>query len=51
MADLITQSVSAEPYSPPCQHGGTCLAGNLCTCSYGFVGPRCETSKWSSLAT
>uniref|UniRef100_A0A2K6FR29 von Willebrand factor D and EGF domains n=1 Tax=Propithecus coquereli TaxID=379532 RepID=A0A2K6FR29_PROCO len=29
--------------NPPCQHGGTCLAGNLCTCPYGFVGPRCET--------
>uniref|UniRef100_A0A3P8W7B7 EGF-like domain-containing protein n=1 Tax=Cynoglossus semilaevis TaxID=244447 RepID=A0A3P8W7B7_CYNSE len=27
---------------PQCQHGGTCLSRNLCTCPYGYVGPRCE---------
>ncbi|NXV44425.1 VWDE protein, partial [Uria aalge] len=31
-----------------CQNGGTCLARNLCTCPYGFVGPRCDTSKQKS---
>lgn len=30
---------------PPCQHGGTCLARNLCTCPYGYVGPRCGISE------
>ena len=48
-ADL-TQSVSAEGWRPPCQHGGTYLAGNRRFCPYGFVGIRCETSKQSSLA-
>uniref|UniRef100_A0A8C4YS03 von Willebrand factor D and EGF domain-containing protein n=1 Tax=Gopherus evgoodei TaxID=1825980 RepID=A0A8C4YS03_9SAUR len=28
---------------PPCEHGGTCVAQNSCSCAYGFVGPRCET--------
>ncbi|XP_027551787.1 von Willebrand factor D and EGF domain-containing protein-like [Neopelma chrysocephalum] len=28
---------------PPCEHGGTCLPQNTCSCAYGFVGPRCET--------
>uniref|UniRef100_A0A8C3FIQ2 von Willebrand factor D and EGF domain-containing protein n=1 Tax=Chrysemys picta bellii TaxID=8478 RepID=A0A8C3FIQ2_CHRPI len=28
---------------PPCEHGGTCVAQNRCSCAYGFVGPRCET--------
>uniref|UniRef100_A0A8C3MC13 Uncharacterized protein n=1 Tax=Geospiza parvula TaxID=87175 RepID=A0A8C3MC13_GEOPR len=28
---------------PPCEHGGTCLPHNTCSCAYGFVGPRCET--------
>uniref|UniRef100_A0A7M4EAY0 von Willebrand factor D and EGF domains n=1 Tax=Crocodylus porosus TaxID=8502 RepID=A0A7M4EAY0_CROPO len=27
---------------PPCDHGGTCVAKNTCSCGYGFVGPRCE---------
>ncbi|XP_019336124.2 von Willebrand factor D and EGF domain-containing protein isoform X2 [Alligator mississippiensis] len=27
---------------PPCDHGGTCVAENTCSCAYGFVGPRCE---------
>lgn len=30
---------------PQCQHGGTCLSRNLCTCPYGYVGPRCEISE------
>ncbi|PKU35119.1 von willebrand factor d and egf domain-containing [Limosa lapponica baueri] len=28
---------------PPCEHGGTCVSQNTCSCAYGFVGPRCET--------
>uniref|UniRef100_A0A803VK30 EGF-like domain-containing protein n=1 Tax=Ficedula albicollis TaxID=59894 RepID=A0A803VK30_FICAL len=28
---------------PQCEHGGTCLPQNTCSCAYGFVGPRCET--------
>ncbi|XP_061464867.1 neurogenic locus notch homolog protein 1-like isoform X3 [Rhineura floridana] len=28
---------------PPCGNGGTCIAQNICSCVYGFVGPRCET--------
>uniref|UniRef100_G1KVZ1 von Willebrand factor D and EGF domains n=1 Tax=Anolis carolinensis TaxID=28377 RepID=G1KVZ1_ANOCA len=28
---------------PSCQNGGTCIAQNICSCVYGFVGPRCET--------
>lgn len=39
---LCRRAASCEP---PCQHGGTCLARNLCTCPYGYVGPRCEISE------
>ncbi|XP_062974385.1 von Willebrand factor D and EGF domain-containing protein-like [Elgaria multicarinata webbii] len=28
---------------PPCENGGTCITQNICSCVYGFVGPRCET--------
>ncbi|XP_010215300.1 PREDICTED: slit homolog 1 protein-like [Tinamus guttatus] len=28
---------------PPCEHGGTCVSQNTCSCAYGFVGPQCET--------
>ncbi|RLW04955.1 hypothetical protein DV515_00005694 [Chloebia gouldiae] len=33
----------AAQCEPPCEHGGTCLPPNTCSCAYGFVGPRCET--------
>ncbi|XP_052532438.1 von Willebrand factor D and EGF domain-containing protein-like isoform X7 [Tympanuchus pallidicinctus] len=36
----ITCEVQCDP---PCEHGGTCVAQNTCSCAYGFVGPRCET--------
>ncbi|XP_019472867.1 sushi, nidogen and EGF-like domain-containing protein 1 isoform X1 [Meleagris gallopavo] len=36
----ITCEVQCDP---PCEHGGTCVAQNTCSCVYGFVGPRCET--------
>lgn len=32
---------------PPCDHGGTCVAENTCSCAYGFVGPRCEISMYT----
>nr|XP_021152223.1 von Willebrand factor D and EGF domain-containing protein-like isoform X2 [Columba livia] len=38
--DGITCEVQCDP---PCEHGGTCLSQNTCSCAYGFVGPRCET--------
>ncbi|XP_034642216.1 von Willebrand factor D and EGF domain-containing protein-like [Trachemys scripta elegans] len=38
--DGITCQVLCDP---PCEHGGTCVAQNRCSCAYGFVGPRCET--------
>ncbi|XP_068877367.1 von Willebrand factor D and EGF domain-containing protein-like [Aphelocoma coerulescens] len=38
--DGITCEAQCEP---PCEHGGTCLPQNTCSCAYGFVGPRCET--------
>ncbi|CAM5147132.1 unnamed protein product [Eretmochelys imbricata] len=38
--DEITCQVLCDP---PCEHGGTCVAQNSCSCAYGFVGPRCET--------
>ncbi|CAM2100540.1 unnamed protein product [Caretta caretta] len=38
--DGITCQVLCDP---PCEHGGTCVAQNSCSCAYGFVGPRCET--------
>ncbi|XP_008940771.1 PREDICTED: von Willebrand factor D and EGF domain-containing protein, partial [Merops nubicus] len=38
--DGITCEVRCDP---PCEHGGTCLSQNTCSCPYGFVGPRCET--------
>ncbi|KAM9380342.1 von Willebrand factor D and EGF domain-containing protein-like [Phaethornis superciliosus] len=38
--DGITCEVQCDP---PCEHGGTCLSQNTCTCPYGFLGPRCET--------
>ncbi|CAI5762530.1 von Willebrand factor D and EGF domain-containing protein-like [Podarcis lilfordi] len=28
---------------PSCENGGTCITPNICSCVYGFVGPRCET--------
>ncbi|XP_054065465.1 von Willebrand factor D and EGF domain-containing protein-like isoform X1 [Rissa tridactyla] len=38
--DGITCEVQCDP---PCEHGGTCVSQNTCSCAYGFVGPRCET--------
>ncbi|XP_063017419.1 von Willebrand factor D and EGF domain-containing protein-like [Melospiza melodia melodia] len=42
--DGITCEAQCEP---PCEHGGTCLPHNTCSCAYGFVGPRCETAVCS----
>ncbi|XP_054826080.1 von Willebrand factor D and EGF domain-containing protein-like [Eublepharis macularius] len=28
---------------PACENGGSCIIQNICSCVYGFVGPRCET--------
>lgn len=38
--------ILAVQCDPPCEHGGTCLPQNTCSCAYGFVGPRCETSMY-----
>ncbi|OXB57369.1 hypothetical protein ASZ78_016486 [Callipepla squamata] len=43
-------SVFTAHCKPPCKNGGTCLARNLCTCPYGFVGPRCDTRLLCVLA-
>lgn len=40
---FLTPAAQCEP---PCEHGGTCLPHNTCSCAYGFVGPRCETSMY-----
>ncbi|XP_069990634.1 wnt inhibitory factor 1-like [Penaeus vannamei] len=40
------KSLSCEARcEPPCQHGGHCVTSDLCWCSEGFVGPRCEVVK------
>uniref|UniRef100_A0A8C0F4U2 EGF-like domain-containing protein n=1 Tax=Bubo bubo TaxID=30461 RepID=A0A8C0F4U2_BUBBB len=38
-----TAKIQKWDCDPPCEHGGTCLSQNTCSCAYGFVGPRCET--------
>lgn len=34
---------SSATCSPPCQHGGACVAPNRCSCSADWVGQHCET--------
>lgn len=43
---LTLSVLFAVQCDPPCEHGGTCVAQNTCSCAYGFVGPRCETSTY-----
>uniref|UniRef100_A0A8C3TPE8 EGF-like domain-containing protein n=1 Tax=Catharus ustulatus TaxID=91951 RepID=A0A8C3TPE8_CATUS len=40
---ICTKLPTPGTCEPPCEHGGTCLPPNTCSCAYGFVGPRCET--------
>lgn len=38
-------NIPAALCSLPCLHRGTCVGRDTCSCPYGFVGPRCETSE------
>ncbi len=38
-------NIPAALCSLPFLHGGNCVGRDTCSCPYGFVGPRCETSE------
>lgn len=42
---FILITISAALCALPCENGGTCVGLQTCSCPYGFVGPRCETSE------
>ncbi|XP_022112071.1 von Willebrand factor D and EGF domain-containing protein-like [Acanthaster planci] len=39
---IITIPCLAAQCEPECQNGGRCVLPNVCTCKYGYFGPRCQ---------
>ena len=40
--------LSAAVCTPPCQHGGLCVAPNICSCLGNWTGSQCEQRKSTS---